>query len=303
MAEQKKKKTNRPFIFGQTNNQCVWSRAGVAKPMLCINMFDCLECSFDRKMQANFAASAKQLADTPSDPRNVRMRMLINQRKCRHMLSGRIDYKLCGHGYDCVKCPYDQMIEDTGLNLPLHSPVIDHTSGFSVARDYYYHHGHAWARVEYAGRVRVGLDDFAQKLFGPQDAIDLPKLGATVSQGSCQAVIKRDEHQAETLSPVDGTVVALNPKLASKAPLTGKSPYSESWIMVIQPSNLKKNLKNLLFGEQSLVWIDDESSRLTSMLKNQDGQRLAASGGEAINDIFGNIPGLDWDRLVETFLR
>ena len=47
MVAQKTKKTGRPVIFGLADNQCVWSRAGVVKPMLCINSFDCLGCSFD----------------------------------------------------------------------------------------------------------------------------------------------------------------------------------------------------------------------------------------------------------------
>ena len=31
-------------------------------------------------------------------------------------------------------------------------------------------------------------------------------------------------------------------------------------------------------------------------------EALAATGGEAINDLFGNYPGLGWDRLVKRFL-
>jgi len=32
-------------------------------------------------------------------------------------------------------------------------------------------------------------------------------------------------------------------------------------------------------------------------------ERLAATGGDLIDDIFGQFPEMDWDRLVETFLR
>ena len=108
----------------------------------------------------------------------------MNQLKCRHMLSGRVTYKLCGHGYNCVQCPYDQMIEDTAFTPRLSAPACDHASGFDVARDYYYHHRHAWARVEYGGRVRIGVDDFATRMLGPLDAIELPKLGETVQTKS-----------------------------------------------------------------------------------------------------------------------
>ena len=40
MAETLKRKKTRPQVFGITNDQCVWSRAGVVKPMKCVNAFD-----------------------------------------------------------------------------------------------------------------------------------------------------------------------------------------------------------------------------------------------------------------------
>jgi glycine cleavage system H lipoate-binding protein len=303
MNEKAKQKTGRPYIFGQTNNQCVWSRAGVVKPMLCINTFDCLGCSFDRKVQADFEACVNQPAQAAADPRTVRLRMLINQRKCRHMLSGRVDYKLCGHGYDCVRCPYDQMIEDIGLLPRLSTPAYENISGFNLAQNYYYHPAHAWARVEYGGRIRIGLDDFTARLLGPQDNIQLPKLGATVAQGGPQAVLQREGHEAEVLSPVDGTVLAINPRVTAKARTANQAPYADGWLMVIQPTKLRKNLKNLLFGEETMAWMDDESIRLTSMLYDETDFRLAATGGEAIPDIYGSVPKIGWNRLVHSFLR
>jgi hypothetical protein len=46
----------------------------------------------------------------------------MKQGKCRHMLSGRVSYSLCSYGYNCEKCPYDQMIEDTSF-LPNLKPA------------------------------------------------------------------------------------------------------------------------------------------------------------------------------------
>lgn len=298
----KERKTGKPFIYGMTNNQCVWSRAGVVEPMACLNAFDCLGCAFDRKVQADFEARTRTHAESAPDPRPVRLRMLIDQRKCRHMLSGRVAYKLCGHGYDCVRCPYDQMLEETNVLAPLNEPNYDNASGFNVARDYYYHHGHTWARVEYGGLVRVGMDDFALRLLGPQDKIELLRLGEAVAQNRPQARIRRGSHTAQPLSPVDGKVVAVNAKLTGRADHANHSPYGEGWFMVIKPSNLRRNLKNLLFGNESLAWMDDESQRLTSLLSETAGYRLAATGGEAINDIYGNVPGAEWNRLVSEFL-
>jgi glycine cleavage system H lipoate-binding protein len=147
------------------------------------------------------------------------------------------------------------------------------------------------------------LDDFALRLFGPQDHIDLPALGDTVGQNRPGAVLNRGRHQAPTQSPVDGKVVAINPQIGRQAEIANKSPYNEGWLMVIQPTNLRKNLKNLFFGEESLAWMDDEAGRLSRKVSDTAGYSMvAAGGGEVISDIYGSVPGLDWNELAESFL-
>ena len=32
--------------------------------------------------------------------------------KCRHMANGLVDYKMCAHNYNCLNCPFDQMVAD-----------------------------------------------------------------------------------------------------------------------------------------------------------------------------------------------
>ena len=72
--------------------------------------------------------------------------------------------------------------------------------------------------------------------------------------------------------------------------------------MVLQPKNLRKNLRSLFYGLESFAWIDDEATRLTALLE-EDGYRMAATGGDAIEDIYTAVPEIGWDRLVRTFLR
>ena len=43
--------------------------------------------------------------------------------------------------------------------------------------------GHCWARVDEDGSVQVGIDDFAKKIIGRIDAIDLPNLGMIIKKG------------------------------------------------------------------------------------------------------------------------
>ena len=32
--------------------------------------------------------------------------------KCRHMVNGLVDYKICAHNYNCLRCSFDQMVAD-----------------------------------------------------------------------------------------------------------------------------------------------------------------------------------------------
>jgi hypothetical protein len=72
--------------------------------------------------------------------------------------------------------------------------------------------------------------------------------------------------------------------------------------MIVQPAHLRNNLKNLLFGDESLAWTDDEASRLTGLISETTDYRLAATGGEAVHDIYGTVPNADWNLLVNEFL-
>lgn len=301
MDDKNSKQTRQPIVFSMTNDQCVWSQAEVIKPTRCINAFDCLGCSLDQRVLSNFEEQRKSSGQT--DGQLPRRLLMTRKGKCRHMLSGRISYGLCSYAYDCVRCPFDQMIEDTSYLPNLKGPEIEKTSGFDVARNYYYHHGHAWARVEYGGRVRVGIDDFALRLLGPQDEIQIPDIGSTVGQNRPGAVLKRSGKEAATLCPVDGEVLASNYNITKKASNANDAPYGNGWLMVIQPKNLRKNLKNLFFDSESLGWIDDEAGRLGTMMGEDPRYPLMATGGEAIKDIYGTVPEIGWDRLVREFLE
>ena len=101
-----KNKSGTPVIFDMNSQQCVWSQAGLALPRLCHNAFDCLSCSFDKAMQRkkDYGWLAGGL-DYPSEGVWTKERWqatLPGERYCRHMLSGRVPFKMCIHQYNCA---------------------------------------------------------------------------------------------------------------------------------------------------------------------------------------------------------
>lgn len=180
-------------------------------------------------------------------------------------------------------------------------PKYTQVSGFRVA-DYYHHQGHSWAHVESDGIIRVGIDDFTSKVFGPTGTINLPSVGSSVKQGEVGWALTRNGHEAPMQSPVSGVVCAINNKIKDRPELIHNDPYEEGWLFLLNPSNLENNLKKLYSGKECFQWMEQENQGLLELLGPQY-ERLAATGGELIDDIYGDFPEIDWDRLVKTFLR
>src|SRR5512141_2633738 len=96
----------------------------------------------------------------------------------------------------------------------------------------YLHPGHTWARLESDGLVAVGADDFAHKLVGAA-RVGLPTLGAHVAQGEPAFDIGDGEKDVPMVSPVDGTVVAVNAALREKTDGLD-DPYGRGWLFKVK---------------------------------------------------------------------
>ena len=174
--------------------------------------------------------------------------------------------------------------------------------GFQVPTTrYYLHRGHAWAVLESSGQVRVGLDDFSQKLLGPADELKLPDVDKAYYQDHICLALVRQGHKAPFLAPVDGIIETVNPKVRRKPSLVHDDPYEEGWLFLVNPSNLQPNLDNLFSGEANASWIDQESHRLLNFMDTAVGVTLP-DGGAIIDDVYGHYPDLGWRPLVQEFL-
>jgi glycine cleavage system H lipoate-binding protein len=291
--------------------KCVWMEAGVVSYKLCDNNYDCSTCVYDQAMQLKVdrqkeAAAAIPSVETTGDRFTEtwveKMMMLpASQRKCRYMITGEVGRKICPNSYECGNCDFDQMMQERLVAETIPAPKSAAVAGFELAEDTYYHEGHTWAKPEYGGRIRVGLDDFAGKLLGRLKNIDLPKVGQELKQGEAGFLVRRNGESARVLSPVDGIVTHVNNEISGSPETVAASPYEQGWLFIVEPTKLKKNLKGLYFGDEARGFVADEKERLFSVA-NED-LNLAADGGDSVDDIFAELEGENWTRLVETFLR
>jgi glycine cleavage system H lipoate-binding protein len=162
--------------------------------------------------------------------------------------------------------------------------------------------GHTWARFGHGGRVTVGFDDFMVKLFGTPSKISIPPIGTVLKKDHAALTFFCSDKKATALSPVTGSVLAVNIKAQEQPEIVHKDPYHGGWLCVLEPDMPRRNHKKLFYGKESLEWTDRESQRLLSLI-GPEYMNLAASGGEPIDDVFGNFSKIGWESLAKEFLR
>jgi glycine cleavage system H protein len=174
--------------------------------------------------------------------------------------------------------------------------TASHTVGpltFALREGRYFHQGHTWVADDGDGLMRVGLDDFAQKLVGPVNGLVLPTIGARVSQGELGWKARVERRSIPILSPVDGVVVAWNEEVLRSPRLVNSEPYDGGWILQVRVPNPAAARRNLLSGHLALRWMEEVTSGLEDYIEEETsfGAGLARTMSPDA-----------WDRLAQEFL-
>ena len=179
-------------------------------------------------------------------------------------------------------------------------PVPSLVGGFRVPENLRYHPGHTWALNEGPSLVRVGLDDFASKLIGKVERIQLPQRGQWIRQGQKIATIYRDGAAVDMVSPIEGSIADVNDTVARDPKLAHKDPYGEGWLLTVQSPDAKTNFRNLLGGAMARWWTEESAGRLQRKLPVLAGA-LAQDGGVAMDNLTDQIPDQEWATIAKEF--
>jgi glycine cleavage system H lipoate-binding protein len=164
----------------------------------------------------------------------------------------------------------------------------------------YFHPAHSWIMTDKADVVTVGVDDFAQRMIGTIETIDLPALGCPLTQGQILATLRRGDKALAQVSPVSGVVVAVNDKLVSRPILVNESPYDRGWIVKLSPASLHRELRNLLKGVVAERWEEAVRAELVRWFTPRLGTVLQDGGG-VIENVSDLLNDKEWERLVHEF--
>jgi len=179
---------------------------------------------------------------------------------------------------------------------------VNIVGGFTLAPGVSYHFGHTWAAKQGRNTVRVGLDDFAVRLLGKVDQLDLPARGRWLRQGEKGWTVARGSHRFEMLSPIEGEVVDVNQEVLNDPSVIHKDPYGVGWLVAVNSPAADSNLKNLLRGRLAERWLEDSVETFRGRVSPAAGVHLQ-DGGHAILDLLGVLPEESWEKVVrELFL-
>jgi glycine cleavage system H protein len=106
----------------------------------------------------------------------------------------------------------------------------------SYPDDCRYADSHESARVE-GELVRIGISAFAVDQLGDIVFVELPELGASLSQGSSFGSVESVKAVEEVIAPISGVIEARNEAVLASPEELQNDPYGEGWLLLVRPSD------------------------------------------------------------------
>jgi glycine cleavage system H protein len=95
-----------------------------------------------------------------------------------------------------------------------------------------YSKSHEWVKTE-DGVTVVGISDFAQDALGDVVFVNLPAEGDTVTAGEAFGDVESVKAVSDLVSPVTGTVCAVNEELLDAPEKLNSDPYG-AWLIKVE---------------------------------------------------------------------
>jgi glycine cleavage system H protein len=115
--------------------------------------------------------------------------------------------------------------------------------------DLRYSEEHEWVRVESDSTVLVGVTEFAAESLGDVVFIELPAVGAELTQFQKMGEIESVKAVSDLFSPISGRVAKRNEQVIDSPQLVNEGPYEQGWMVRVEISDTAQ-LDKLMTAEQ-----------------------------------------------------
>ena len=99
--------------------------------------------------------------------------------------------------------------------------------------DLRYSKEHEWVRAD-DGTATIGITSFAADELGDIVFIELPEVGAQLSQFGTFGVVESVKAVSDLYAPVSGTVTEVNEALRDAPELLNSDPFGDGWIAKVE---------------------------------------------------------------------
>jgi len=186
-------------------------------------------------------------------------------------------------------------ITETAVNLP---------------NGLYFDKTHTWVFMEKDGVVKVGIDDFLQRITGPYTRVKMRNPGESLKKNEPLITLIQDGKQLNVYAPISGKIIGINEQLVDEPSTINASPYADGWIYMIKPSNYLREIQFLRMAEKYREWLKNEMARLKDFLAAsanvktlQMAQISYQDGGEIINHALHEFGPEVWEDFQKKFIE
>jgi glycine cleavage system H protein len=116
--------------------------------------------------------------------------------------------------------------------------------------DRLFHPEHTWAKFE-DGEAIIGITNYAQEQLGEVAYIDLPDVGDEIEVGVSFGDIESIKAVSDIISPISGTIIAVNSDLEDAPTLVNGEPYEKGWMLRVKVSDMSQ--KEALLSEEGYL--------------------------------------------------
>lgn len=100
----------------------------------------------------------------------------------------------------------------------------------------HYTKDHEWLRVE-GDAAYIGITDHAQRELGDIVYVDIDTLDKDIAQHAVFGTVEAVKTVSDLFSPITGTVLEVNAKLADAPETVNSDPYGDGWIIKMSVAN------------------------------------------------------------------
>ncbi|MGE5315378.1 MAG: hypothetical protein ACM3Q4_11845 [Acidobacteriota bacterium] len=185
------------------------------------------------------------------------------------------------------------------------APAVHRVPSMRLPEGIYFSKTHTWLNLFPSGKVHLGVDDFAGRMFANPHMTLLKKEGEAVRKGD--AIIRLEEAGKSVAlhAPLSGRITKRNARYTTASGSTAADDlFLHGWAYQIEPNEGASVVKDCLLGTETRMWMKGELSRLRDFMAHASRFEpvMLQDGGEPMPGVLSHLSTDDCARFEEEFL-